>query len=239
MCIRTIDQPDRQGTPDVNRKLNNIDSLIKTIKYNKLLGVWETLIFTNSSAPTDIQSTSSKCKYQLVFSWFQPRGVWGIQPLGFAKPSLHETIFLLLQFTLSSVPAQINQKQSVHCQTHQPLLFSTNLLNCPCAHLLQLLKPIITSAQSTAASQLKSSDYCNHHTHPKICPAAQTICSSKYLPFTTNQQILRMCLVIQNVFSRNLNTFVGLPSHTVKIPLKSSIKVLWLKDSDQPTQIHA
>ena len=36
MCIRTIDQPDRQGTPDVNGKLNNIDSLIKTIKYNEL-----------------------------------------------------------------------------------------------------------------------------------------------------------------------------------------------------------
>ena len=36
MCIRTIDQPNTQGTPDVNGKLNNIDSLIKTIKYNKL-----------------------------------------------------------------------------------------------------------------------------------------------------------------------------------------------------------
>ena len=36
MCIRTIDQQDRQGTLDVNGKLNNIDSLIKTIKYNEL-----------------------------------------------------------------------------------------------------------------------------------------------------------------------------------------------------------
>ena len=39
MCIRTIDQPDRQGTPDVNGKLNNVDSLIKTIIYNKLLSM--------------------------------------------------------------------------------------------------------------------------------------------------------------------------------------------------------
>ena len=66
MCIRTIDQPDRQGTPDVNGKLNNIDSLIKTIKFNKLLSVWKTPMFTDSSTPTNNKSTNSMCKHQLA-----------------------------------------------------------------------------------------------------------------------------------------------------------------------------
>ena len=157
MCIRIIDQPDRQGTPDVNGKLNNVDSLIKAIKHNKLLGVWKPSIFVDSSTPIDIQSTGSKCKYQLAslgsneeeFEESNPQRLQGLAckiiintassqqmlqincPIYQTARNLHTSITTHWQLFYTNLPNQL-----MNCQP-----ISSCLLNHCCLHLSSVHMP--------------------------------------------------------------------------------------------------
>ena len=52
-----VNQSHKKETPNENGKLNNI--LIKTIRYNMLVAMWKTSIFSDLSAPTENKRSNS------------------------------------------------------------------------------------------------------------------------------------------------------------------------------------
>ena len=110
------------------------------------------------------------CKSQLAISWLQPRVVWGIQPSGITRPSLHCRI--------ENKTATATQ-QSATSFAHQSL----NQLSITSA--VHIINGSITNCSSTQLLKPKASVICPLHIclslllpchQPTICPCCSCTC---------------------------------------------------------------
>ena len=158
MCIRTINQPDRQGTPDVNGKLNNIDSLIKTIKYNEL---WRCGRLQSSQiyqhqltirAPTLCASTNLRLLVPTKRSLRNP------------TLRVHKTqLACKIENKTTTATAQTINHLPNHCSTKSTFPSTIKLLPNHCSS-LKLLLP--TRSLISVPTSLSSTYSLDHHFYP-------------------------------------------------------------------------
>ena len=100
----------------MNGKLNNIYSLIKTMRYNKLV---EDLYLRRFSQHQLITRAPALVQVPACVSWFQPRVVWGIQPSRVASSSLHEEYEIEQLHASNSKLHESTPKPAQHCPSLQ------------------------------------------------------------------------------------------------------------------------